>query len=54
MLFSFGKGDRGQLGFQSTQDFNLLTQVSLPTNEKLVQIAAGYDHSAFLTGLALF
>lgn len=31
--------------------YHLPGQISLPTSEKIVQISAGYDHSAFLTSL---
>jgi alpha-tubulin suppressor-like RCC1 family protein len=51
--FAFGKNDRGQLGLKDKKDRLRPTQVLALVNERIVKLAAGGGHSAFLDALGI-
>eukprot|EP00794_Sanderia_malayensis_P006180 gene6180-6894_t len=47
--YAWGWGIHGQLGVNSAENFKIPVNISLLNNEKVIQVAAGYAHSAALT-----
>lgn len=48
-IFSFGRGKEGQLGHGNRESLNVPTKIASLAHERVVQVAAGWQHSLALT-----